>query len=202
VILLFHLTGTAMEVFKLHMGSWDYPGAGWAEIGGVPLFTGFMYAAIGSYMARVIRIFDMRFAPCPPYAVTAALGLAIYANFFAHHFLPDIRVALFAATLLIYGRTRIWFYVGRRPRWMPLPVAAFLAAVFVWIAENVGTVTATWAYPGQGQFDLVALGKLGSWYLLLHVSFATVTLVFRDALLRRPIRPGPRPGPLPAAARA
>jgi uncharacterized membrane protein YoaT (DUF817 family) len=34
--------------------------------------------------------------------------------------------------------------------------------VFIWVAENVGTFTQTWAYPGQGQFDLVSLGKLGS----------------------------------------
>ncbi len=200
VIALFHLTGTVMEVFKLHMGSWDYPETGLIEIGGVPLFTGFMYAAIGSYMARVIRIFDMTFAPFPPYPVAVGLGALIYLNFFSHHFVPDIRWGLFAATVLIFGRTRVWFHVGQTPRWMPLPLAAFLTAFFIWIAENVGTFTRTWVYAGQGHLDLVSLGKFGSWYLLLYVAFATVCLVVREPLSRAPVTPGPRGPGLAAPA--
>ena len=186
VIFLFHLTGTVMEVFKLAQGSWDYPETGFFEIAGVPLFTGFMYACVGSYIARVIRIFRMVFAPYPPFWTTVVLALAIYANFFLHHFVVDIRNGLFLATILLFWRTRIWFYPARTPRWMPLPVAAFLSAFFLWIAENVGTFTRTWVYAGQGHFDLVSLGKLGSWYLLLYVSFVTVTLVMRDALRAAP----------------
>lgn len=192
VIALFHVTGTVMEVYKLSMGSWDYPDQGLFEIGGVPLFSGFMYAAVGSYIARVIRIFRMRFAPFPPFRASVALASAIYLNFFTHHFLPDIRATLFAGTILLFWRTRIWFYPGRHARWMPLPLAAFLAAVFLWVAENVGTLTQTWVYAGQGTWELVSLGKLGSWYLLLYVSFATVTLVSREALSRTPWRPDPR----------
>lgn len=192
VILIYHFVGTVMEIFKLHMGSWDYPDQGLAEIAGVPLFSGFMYAAIGSYMARVIRIFDMQFAPYPPYWITLVLAALIYGNFFTHHFLPDIRLALFAATLLVFWRTRIWFFIGQNPRWMPLPVAAFLSAIFIWIAENIGTFTATWTYAGQGVGDFVSFGKFGSWYLLLYVSFVLVTLVFRDVLSRRAITPKTR----------
>lgn len=32
------------------------------RVGGVPLFSGFMYAAVGSYMVRVYRLFDLGFA--------------------------------------------------------------------------------------------------------------------------------------------
>ena len=191
VIVIYHVTGTVMEVFKLHMGSWDYPDQGLAEIAGVPLFSGFMYASIGSYMARVIRIFHMRFAPYPPFGLTVLLAVLIYLNFFSHHFLPDFRAVLFVATVVLYWRTRIWFYVGQTPRWMPLPLAAFLSAFFVWVAENIGTFTQTWAYPGQHHQAWVSFGKFGSWYLLLFVSFVLVTLVFRDALSRQPLRPGP-----------
>ena len=59
VILLFHLTGTAMELFKVSAGSWAYPGPAVLKPWGVPMFSGFMYAAVGSYIARVTRIFDM-----------------------------------------------------------------------------------------------------------------------------------------------
>ncbi|MFN0116530.1 MAG: DUF817 domain-containing protein [Paracoccaceae bacterium] len=185
VILLFHLTGTGMEWFKVAAGSWSYPEPGLFKLLDVPLFSGFMYASVGSFMARAIRIFGMRFAPFPPLAAHAGLAVLIYVNFFAHHFLPDARLALFAATVALYLRTRVWFTVARRPLWMPLPLAAFLSSVFLWVAENVGTGTGTWLYAGQSVFDPVRLSKLGSWYLLLYVSFATVLLVQRDALSRR-----------------
>lgn len=187
VILLFHFTGTVMEIFKVHVGSWGYPGDGLMKLWGVPLFSGFMYASVGSYMARVIRLFDMRFAPYPPFWTTMLLALAIYGNFFAHHFLPDIRLALFAATILLFARTRIWFRIGEQNYWMPLPLAAFFSSFFLWLAENVGTSTKTWIYSGQSSHQMVSFAKMGSWYLLLFVSFVTVTLVLREALSRSPL---------------
>ncbi len=188
VILLFHLTGTIMEVFKLHMGSWDYPGAGLLKIAGVPLFSGFMYASVGSFMARAVRLFDMRFAPYPPYWVTLCFAGLIYLNFFTHHYIWDIRLGLFIGSVLIFWRTRIWFEIGRW-YWMPLPVAAFLSSFFLWIAENVGTATKTWIYSGQTSADLVNFAKMGSWYMLLYVAFVTVTLVVREPLSSRAIDP-------------
>ena len=182
VIVLFHLTGTAMEWFKVSAGSWAYPEPGVLRVLEVPLFSGFMYAAVGSYIARVIRIFDMAFTPYPPIGWTFALAAAIYVNFFAHHFLPDIRLALFAATLVLYARTRVWFRVTTQMRWMPLPLAALLSALALWVAENVGTATGTWLYAGQVAGAPVNWAKLGSWYLLLYVAFVTVTLVSRRAL--------------------
>ncbi len=189
VIVLFHLTGTVMEVFKVQMGSWSYPEAGLLKVFDVPLFSGFMYASVGSYMARVIRIFDMRFAPYPPFWQTWVLAAAIYLNFFAHHFLPDIRIGLFAATVLIFGRTRVWFRVADHDRWMPMVVAGFLSAGALWVAENVGTATGTWIYSGQMPDRLVSFAKLGSWYLLLFVAFVTVSLVSRAALYPAQMKP-------------
>ncbi len=188
VILLFHLTGTLMEWFKVSAGSWAYPEPGFFKLMGVPLFSGFMYASVGSYMARVIRIFDMRFAPYPPFWVTLLLAVAIYVNFFAHHFLPDIRILLFVATVAIYGRTMIWFRISEGDWRMPLPLAAFLSSLALWVAENVGTATGTWLYAGQQAGRLVSFHKVGAWYLLLYVAFVTVTLVMRGALYRAPLR--------------
>ncbi|MEM7733374.1 MAG: DUF817 domain-containing protein [Pseudomonadota bacterium] len=187
VILLFHLTGTAMEWFKVNAGSWSYPEPGLFKILDVPLFSGFMYASVGSFMARAIRVFDMRFAPYPPVWMTFLLATLIYVNFFAHHFLLDIRIALFAATLVLFWRTRVWYRVDETFYWMPLPLAAFLSAIFLWIAENIGTFTGTWAYSGQFQTELVSPHMLGSWYLLLYVSFVTVTVVVRRALIPGPL---------------
>ena len=197
VILLFHLTGTLMEWFKVSAGSWAYPEPGMFKLLGVPLFSGFMYASVGSYMARVIRIFDMRFAPYPPFWLTLVLAMAIYLNFFAHHFVTDIRSVLFAATVILFGRTRILFRISNRDWWMPLPLAAILSALALWVAENVGTMTGTWVYAGQAHWQMVSLQKLGSWYLLLYVAFVTVTLVIRpDAKGNRAI-PANCPSPAP-----
>jgi uncharacterized membrane protein YoaT (DUF817 family) len=192
VILLFHLVGTAMEVFKTAMGSWSYPEPSLLRIGGVPLFTGFMYASVGSYMARVLRLFDMRFTHYPPFVGTVALAVAIYVNFFTHHYLFDMRYVLFAAAFALYGRTRIYFTIDVAQRWMPLLLAAFLTSIFLWIAENVGTLTGTWLYPSQSPsgWRPVTLHKMGAWFLLLIISFVLVTLV------HRPRAPGDRADPV------
>ncbi|WP_370227376.1 DUF817 domain-containing protein [Cognatishimia sp.] len=185
VILLFHATGTAMEIFKVNAGSWSYPEPALFKLWDVPMFSGFMYASVGSYMARVIRLFQMRFAPYPPLWITYVLAGAIYINFFAHHFVADIRLVLFAATVVVFARTRVWFQIAQQRHWMPLPLAAFFSSFALWIAENVGTRTKTWLYSGQTAGELVSFAKLGSWYLLLYVSFVTVTIVARDALAQK-----------------
>ncbi|GAA6206933.1 DUF817 domain-containing protein [Cognatishimia sp. WU-CL00825] len=189
VILLFHLIATVMEVFKVNAGSWHYPEEGYLKLLNVPLFSGFMYASVGSYLARVIRLFDMRFTQYPPFWMTLLLASAIYINFFTHHFLPDLRWILFVATLLVFFRTRILFRIGQKFYGWPLPAAALLSSLFMWLAENVGTISATWLYRGQTPDQWVSLAKLGSWYLLLYVSFVSVTLVTRDVMQRRAAEP-------------
>ena len=183
VILIFHVVGTVMELFKTAVGSWIYPEAAALRIGGVPLFSGFMYAAVGSYIARVWRIFDFRFTAYPPHWATWLLAAAVYVNFFAHHWVPDIRYGLFALTALLFWRTRIHFRNWRVHRWMPLLIGFGLVALFIWFAENIATFARAWTYPGQEDaWQMVGLAKFGSWYLLMLISFVLVALV-------QPIRP-------------
>ncbi len=180
VILAFHVVGTVMELFKTAHGSWLYPEPSVLRIGDVPMFSGFMYAAVGSYIARVWRIFDFRFTEYPPQWASYALATAIYVNFFAHHWLPDVRLILFAATALLFWRTRVYFRPFRTHRWMPLLVGWLLVALFIWFAENIGTYSRAWLYPGQEDgWHMVSLGKLGAWYLLMIVSFVLVAAVHR-----------------------
>ncbi len=175
VILVFHAIGTVMELFKTQAGSWHYPEANLLRIGGVPLFSGFMYAAVGSYIARVWRIFEFRFSAYPSPVPAAALAAAIYVNFFAHHWLPDLRYALFAGLALLFARTRVWFRVWRADRWMPLMLGWLLVALFIWFAENIATFSHAWLYPSQADgWAMVAPSKLGAWYLLMYISFILV----------------------------
>lgn len=178
VILIFHLVGTGMEVFKTAVGSWVYPEAALLRIGGVPLFSGFMYACVGSYMARTQRIFDVTFSRYPPVWMTVILAVAVYINFFSHHYIYDFRWVLFGATALLYWRTTMHYRVFRFRHRMPILLAFLLVAVFIWIAENIGTWSRAWIYPGQEDgWSLVSWSKLGSWYLLMLISVVLVTLV-------------------------
>lgn len=186
VILIFHIVGTAMEIFKVSAGSWVYPEDSFFRIAGVPLFSGFMYASVGSYLARISRIFDMRYTGYPPIGATVLLAAAIYVNFFAHHFVLDMRYALFAATALIYLRTVVHYRVFRFRHRMPLLLGFLLVALFIWFAENIGTWSRAWIYPGQHEaWTPVSIQKLGAWYLLMIISFVLVTLVHRPRQLDR-----------------
>lgn len=179
-ILLFHVVGTAMELFKTHMGSWVYPEEAIFRIGGVPLFSGFMYATVGSYLARVSRLFDFRFTRHPPLWAIAALSAAIYVNFFAHHFMADLRWGLIGVAALLFGPCTIHFKVWRVHRRMPLLLGLFLVALFIWLAENVATAGGAWVYPNQHKgWEMVPLAKLSSWFLLMIVSYTMVGFVNR-----------------------
>ncbi|HTS39473.1 MAG TPA: DUF817 domain-containing protein [Xanthobacteraceae bacterium] len=182
VILIYHIVGTIMEIFKTDVGSWIYPEANFFRIGGVPLFSGFMYASIGSYIARCWRLFDFRFGRHPPMWSLYALAVAIYVNFYAHHYTFDMRYVLFVAAAILFGRTWIDYKIWRTHRRMPLLLGLFLVALFVWIAENIGTITKTWLYPHQmAGWSAVSFGKLGSWSLLLMISYALVVAINRPA---------------------
>jgi uncharacterized membrane protein YoaT (DUF817 family) len=192
VIVLFHIVGTGMELFKTDVGSWVYEGEGLLRIGGVPLYSGFMYAAVGSYMVRVYRMFDLRFERYPRRWITAVLAAVIYVNFFSHHYVFDARYLLLVAIVVVFGRTGMQFTVFRSRFRMPLVVAFLLVAIFIWLAENIATWAGAWAYPDQlDGWHLVSVAKLGSWFLLMMVSVVLVAWVY-------PPRPPDRV--LPAAA--
>lgn len=180
VILIFHIVATVMEVFKTSdaIGSWHYPGEFRIGIGNVPLFAGFMYSAVGSYMARVWRIFDYRFHRAPPEWTTWILVTVIYINFFSHHYTYDLRWPLLIASGLLYGRCRIYFRIRRTHRWMPIVLAAVLTATVIWLAENMATYARIWVYPTQAvEWQMVPVSKLIAWYLLIFLSAVLVSLV-------------------------
>lgn len=180
VILLFHVAGTGMELFKTAVGSWIYPEAAVLRIGGVPLFTGFMYASVGSYLARAIREFDLRFTGHPSLPVTAGLSAAIYANFFTHHYWLDLRYLLIALVALAFRRCQVYYRVSTRYHRMPMLLGFVLIALFIWLAENVGTFSHAWLYPEQRDgWTMVSTAKLGSWFMLTIMSYVIVTLVSR-----------------------
>lgn len=180
VIVVFHVVATIMELFKTSdgIGSWSYPDEFVFGIANVPLFAGFMYSAVGSYIARIWRIFNFEFSYYPSKMATIILVSLIYINFFTHHFFWDFRWGLFGLTVFMFYRTHIYFRIIQSHRQMPILFGWFLVALFIWIAENIATYTNIWIYPNQvSEWNMVPFTKLSSWYLLMLLSFVLVSLV-------------------------
>lgn len=180
VICVFHLIGLALELYKVHMGSWGYPEEGWTKLFGVPLYSGFMYASVASYMCQAWRRFDLRIINWPKSWLVVILSAAIYFNFFTHHFIADLRWMLKVLVILLFFRTYIYFTVNKTTYPMPVSLSFVLIGFFIWIAENIATFFGAWAYPNQIQaWSLVHIGKISSWLLLVIVSFMIVAQLKR-----------------------
>ncbi|MFJ6410888.1 DUF817 domain-containing protein [Streptomyces hydrogenans] len=171
VIAVCHLIGLFFELVKVRMGSWSYPEDAVTKVGGVPLYGGFLYAAVGSYVCRAWRLFDLRLTGYRP-RIMAVLAAAVYLNFFSHHWLPDARWALAGLLLLATAGTWVRFRVGERDHRMPLALSFVLIGFFLWIAENAATYVGAWSYPDQlDGWRPVSVAKFGAWALLITVTF-------------------------------
>ncbi|MGW1252990.1 DUF817 domain-containing protein [Streptomyces sp. NPDC002535] len=171
VIAACHATGLFFELVKVRMGSWSYPEEALTKVGGVPLYGGFLYAALGSYVCRARHLFDLRLTGYRPRA-TAVLAAAVYVNFFSHHWLPDARWLLAALLLVATAGTWVRFRVGDRDHRMPLALSFVLIGFFLWVAENAATYVGAWSYPDQlAGWQPVSLAKFGAWALLMTVTF-------------------------------
>ncbi|ALK97274.1 membrane protein [Massilia sp. WF1] len=176
-VCLFHAVGFALEAFKVSGGiqSWSYPDFGYTKVFGVPLFSGFMYAAIGSYIVQAWRLLDLRVRHHPPYWMATAIAVLIYLNFFTHHYIGDYRWYLAACALGLYSRTTVVFRPLDRDRRMPLMLGFVLTGFFIWMAENIGTFWGVWRYPNQlGAWSAVHISKWSSWSLLVIMTFTIV----------------------------
>ncbi|MFZ6777034.1 DUF817 domain-containing protein [Undibacterium sp. Ji83W] len=176
-VTLFHIVGFALEVFKVsgQIQSWAYPEFGYTKLWGVPLFSGFMYASIGSYIIQAWRLFDLRIRHHPPYWMAGLIGILIYLNFFTHHYIGDYRWYLAACALGLYARSSVVFRPLDRDRSMPLLLSFVLIGFFIWLAENMGTFFGIWRYPNQlGAWSTVHVGKWSSWSLLVIMTFTIV----------------------------
>ena len=176
-ITLFHLIGFALEVFKTSSGikSWAYPDFAYSKVLGVPLFAGFMYAGVGSFMIQAWRLFRLRVEHHPPYWMSALIATLIYANFFTHHYIGDYRWYLAACVLGLYARATVIYRPLDVERRMPLLLAFVLIGFFIWLAENISTFFGIWKYPDQlGAWSMVHVGKWSSWSLLVVMTFTII----------------------------
>lgn len=175
VVTVFHVIGLCLEIFKVHMGSWSYPEDAYSKVFGVPLYSGFMYASVASYLCQAWRRLEVTLSGWPNQIIATILGAMIYLNFFTHHYIWDLRWVLMAAIFIVFWKTRVYFSVTNERFFMPIPLGYFLIGFFIWIAENIATFLGAWNYPNQrAGWELVHLSKISSWFLLVIVSFIIV----------------------------
>jgi uncharacterized membrane protein YoaT (DUF817 family) len=177
VLSLFHLIGIGLELFKTSpsVRSWSYPEHAFFHLKTVPLYSGFMYASVASYIMQAWRLMQVRLTAFPSFPLAVGLSAAIYANFFTNHYIMDLRWPLAAAVLVLFRRTQVHFIVTSAPRRMPLALSFLLIGFFIWVAENIATYFGAWVYPHQKQqWAIVGPTKISSWMLLVIISFIIV----------------------------
>lgn len=182
IIMIFHFVAMIMEIFKTHpsIWSWSYPWDFFIGIYWVPLFAGFMYSAVGSYITRVWKIFEFRYSQYPKKIYTVMIALAIYINFFTHHFIFDVRYIIIIAILATFWRTKIYFKPNKKYYSMNLAFWFSLVALFIWFAENIATYMRIWIYPSQSQvWHMVGIEKITAWFLLMIISFVLVSFLHK-----------------------
>lgn len=186
VIFLFHMIGLVLEIYKVNFNSWSYPEEAWTKIWGVPLYSGFMYASVASYICQAWRRFDLAIVNWPKSYFAIPLGAMIYLNFFTHHFIYDFRWLLMAALFIVFYRTIVKFTVRKKIYKMPIVISFFLIGFFIWVAENIATFFGAWSYPNQEiSWEIVHFGKISSWFLLVVISImivAQLKLFYRNTV--------------------
>jgi uncharacterized membrane protein YoaT (DUF817 family) len=174
-VCLFHFVGFALEVFKTASGMWSYPDFAYTKVLGVPLFAGFMYASVGSYIIQAWRLFELRIRHHPSYWMATLVAVLIYGNFFTHHYIGDYRWYIASVAIGLYARTTVIYKPFDRDRRMPLLLSFVLIGFFVWLAENISTFFGIWKYPNQlNEWSTVHVGKWSSWSLLVIMTFTIV----------------------------
>ncbi len=87
---------------------------------------------------------------------------------------------------LLFAPATVHFKVWRVHRSMPLLLGLVLVSLFIWLSENVGTFTRVWLYPQQAHgWAMVSPAKLGSWFLLLIISYTLVSLINRPRAMEQ-----------------
>jgi uncharacterized membrane protein YoaT (DUF817 family) len=175
VIFIFHSLGVLLELHKVNVGSWSYPEEAFTKFAGVPLYSGFMYSSVASYICRAWDNFDLKIIHWPHSALAIAVGAIIYINFFTNAFVMDVRWYIIPVLFIVFWKTRVEFNTNGVVRQMPMLLSFVLIGFFIWLAENIATFLGAWKYAYQHEgWKLVDAGKLTSWSLLVIVSVIIV----------------------------
>lgn len=191
VITLFHLLGLGLEIHKIHAGSWSYPEFSYLSVAGAPLYSGFMYSGVASYICLAWKRFDLELTGWPRLAWTLPLAALLYVQFFSSGWTLAHRMLMLGLAFVPFLRCWVAFSSGGRRLRMPMPVAYLLIGLMIWIAENIATFLGAWQYPYQAAgWVPVHATKWGSWTLLVLVSVIIVAEYKRITITSRALAEG------------
>ena len=167
-----------MEIFKTQVGSWIYPEPNFfrdrRRAAVLRLHVCLRRQLSLPRVAAVrFRVLPSSAPPRPGRAQRRDLSQFLQPSL---HRRPALAAVCLAGWL--FFRTRVYFRVWRHHRSMPLLLGLALVSLFIWFSENIGTFTKTWLYPSQRHgWSMVSIDKLGSWFLLLIISYTLVSLI-------------------------
>ena len=160
VILIFHVVGTIMEIFKTVGRLLDLSRA--------ELPPHRRRAAVLRLHVRRDRLlhrpllaavrFPLHASPAAVGAGAARRSASTSTSSRTTTSSTCARAAVRAAALL-FGRCWVYFKVWRVHRRMPLLLGFVLVALFIWFAENIGTFTQAWIYPHQRRAGRLVLAR-------------------------------------------
>lgn len=175
VVALFHVLGLAMETVKVRAGSWSYPEPSLLQIQGVPLYAGFMYGSVASFMCLAWRRLNLRAEHWPSSFSAFVTAMLVYCQFFIHGWSLWLRLAMLVGLVALFVRSKVLYSIDGQRYWLPMPVAFGLIGLMIYGAENVGTYLGGWQYGYQVHgWQPVHIGKLLAWILLMAVSLIIV----------------------------
>lgn len=190
VMAIYHVLGLVLETYKVRHGSWSYPEPAFTKIGLVPLYSGFMYASVASYMSVAYRVFQLEFVGWPGKWWSGLALLIVYGQFFLPAPNLWVRAAVAGVVAVVYRRSWVHFDSGGHRLKMPLTVAFGLIGFFVWIAENWATHFRGWVYPNQADgWEPVHFGKVLSWSLMVVVS-VNILYFYKEVIKRMALGQG------------
>jgi uncharacterized membrane protein YoaT (DUF817 family) len=168
----FHLVGLILELYKVNHGSWVYPEFAVTKLKGVPLYSGFMYASVASYILRATKIFALEFKKMPKVYWASICVFLVYLNFFAAKIFGDQRLLITLVLASLFLPAQVQFVCSKRKYTMPLTVSFVLIGSCIYAGENIATYLGAWAYPHQlDGWKFVYPVKLISWILMTTVGF-------------------------------
>ncbi len=181
-ITMFHILGVLMEIVKVnfhHMWSYNEPAI--FMIMGVPIFSGFMYASVGSYIVQSIKNLKLNLLNYPSKYWVITLAFLIYLNFLINKLFFDFRILILVFLLVLFYKTYFIFELRKKLFKMHFLLSFFLISIFIWFAENIATYFKIWHYASQKTaWHVVDPLIISSWFMLAILSFIIANEINSD----------------------
>lgn len=174
ILPLCYLFGWMLEYFN-HTTPIN-PSLAVSSIHGIPLVTGFIYVAIGSYILQAWRLFSVRIRHYPPYWMAGCLTVLIYINLCTTQ---NYTGYLTACALGLYAPSIIRFKSHTQERQAPLLVSTLLIEGVSYLAESI-------SYFNAGTNPISIWSNTHEWQTVFLVAILTISIIVHSKKYLKP----------------